>query len=64
MKKTPTIFLIVIIMFAAFLGWFAQDIAYYFENHLLYQDPFKTLIIVTIASVGLFIIGKIVSSST
>lgn len=49
-------------LFAAFLGWYAQDIAYYFENHLFYQDPFKTLIIVTITSVVLFIISFVINT--
>src|SRR5690625_563922 len=53
------IFLFGIILFAAFLGWYAQDIAYYFES---YQDPFKTLIIVTITSVVLFIITFVINT--
>jgi len=61
-RKILAIFLIGITLFAAFLGWYAQDIAYYFENHLLYQDPFKTLIVVTITSFGLFIISFVINT--
>lgn len=59
-RKILAIFLLCITLFAALLGWYAQDIAYYLENHMLYQDPFKTLIIVTITSVGLFIIAFVI----
>lgn len=61
-RNILAIFLFGIILSAAFLGWFAQDIAYYFESHLLYQDPFKTLIIVTITSVVLFIITFVINT--
>jgi hypothetical protein len=61
-RSILAIFLTGITLFAAFLGWYAQDIAYYYENHLLYQDPFKTLIIVTITSVGLFIISIVINT--
>lgn len=47
------VFLLGIMGFASFLGVYAQDIAYFFEEHL---EPFKTLTIVTITSVSLFII--------
>lgn len=61
-RNILAIFLFSIILIAAFLGWYAQDIAYYFESHLVYQDPFQTLIIVTITSVGLFIIACIINT--
>lgn len=53
------IFLLGITGFATFLGWYAQNIAYYFEEHL---DPFKTLVIVTITSVSLFIIAFVTNT--
>src|SRR5699024_3071407 len=55
-RNILVVFLVGMTLFAAFLGWYAQDIAYYFEKHLFYQAPFKTLIVVTITSVALFII--------
>ncbi len=57
-----TVFLIGITLFAAFTGVYAQDIAYYFENHLFYQDPLKTLIIVTITSISLFLISFVLNT--
>lgn len=60
--KTLAIILIANTLFAAFLGLFAQDLAYYFEEHLFYQDPIKMLTIVTIASVSLFIISFIITT--
>lgn len=47
------------ILIAAFLGLFAQDIAYYFEDHLFYEPALKMLTIVTITSVSLFILAFI-----
>jgi len=49
-RNILVVFLVGMTLFAAFLGWYAQDIAYYFEKHLFYQAPFKTLIVVTITS--------------
>jgi len=54
------IFLLSITLFASLLGLFAQDIAYHFEDHLFNAAPFKTLVIVTMISVGLFIIGFVI----
>ncbi|MEJ8777364.1 hypothetical protein [Pseudogracilibacillus sp. ICA-222130] len=61
-RNIISIILMVMILFAAFLGWFAQDIAYYFADHLFYQDPFKTLIVVTIISISLFIISFVMNT--
>lgn len=47
------------LLLAIYLGLFAQDIAYYFENHLFYQSPDKTLMIVTVTSVSLFVLALI-----
>lgn len=56
------ILLLGIMLFASFLGLYAQSIAYYFENYLFYAAPFKTLIIVTITSVSLFIIAFVINT--
>lgn len=49
-------------VFASLLGWYAQDIAYYFQDHFSYEDPFKTLVIVTIISVSLFLIAFVINT--
>ncbi|MBP2079412.1 hypothetical protein [Oceanobacillus polygoni] len=56
------VFLLGITVFASFLGLYAQDIAYYFKEHLFYEYPFKTLVIVTITSVSLFFIVFVIST--
>ena len=61
-RNIMSLILIVIILLATFLGWFAQDIAYYFSDHLFYKDPFKTLIVVTIISISLFIISFVLNT--
>ncbi|MFC0300444.1 hypothetical protein ACFFIS_06365 [Virgibacillus soli] len=60
--KKPIVFtiLIGITLLAAYLGWFAQDIAYYFQSHLFYVEPFITLIIVTAISICLFVLAFII----
>lgn len=61
-RNILAIFLFGIILFAVFLGLYAQDIAYYFESHLFYQNPFTTLIIVTVTSVVLFIATFVITT--
>lgn len=56
------ILLLGIMLFASFLGLYAQSIAYFFENYLFYATPFITLIIVTITSVSLFIIAFVINT--
>ncbi len=53
--KVLSIVLLFMILFAGYLGMFAQDIAYYFAD-LFDETPFKMLNIVTITSIGLFIL--------
>ncbi|MEI3613750.1 hypothetical protein [Pseudogracilibacillus sp. SO30301A] len=55
-----SIILLSMTLLAAFLGLYGQDIAYYFEDHLFYESPFKTLIIVTVTSVSLFLLTLII----
>ena|SRR5699024_6761664 len=61
-RNIMSLILILTILLATFLGWFAQDIAYYFADHLFYQDPFTTLIVVTIISISLFIISFVLNT--
>lgn len=51
-NKVLIILLISMTLFAAFLGLYAQNIAYYFETYL---DPLKTLTVVTVTSISLFV---------
>lgn len=59
-RKVLSIILLSMTLFAAFLGIYGQDIAYYFEDHLFYKSPLKTLIIVTVTSVSLFLVTLII----
>lgn len=53
--KVLSIVLLCMILFAGYLGMFAQDIAYYLAD-LFDETPFKMLNIVTVTSIGLFIL--------
>jgi len=53
--KVLSIVLLFMILFAGYLGMFAQDIAYDLAD-LFDETPFKMLNIVTITSIGLFIL--------
>ena len=55
-----SIALLCVTLFAAYLGLFAQDIAYYFTDDYFSGTPFQILIIVTLTSIGLFIIVCVV----
>jgi len=59
-QNVLSITLLCITLFAACLGLFAQDIAYYFADGLFDESPFKVLIIVTLTSIDLFIIVFVV----
>ena len=59
-RKVLSVILFSMTLIAAFLGIYGQDIAYYFEDHLFYESPFKTLIIVTVTSVSLFLLTFII----
>lgn len=61
MKKEKIIVMpLLIILIATILGFYAQDIAYYFEDHLLYVAPMTMLTIVTVTSISLFILAFII----
>lgn len=59
-RKVLSVILLSMTLIAALLGIYGQDIAYYFEDHLFYEPPFKTLIIVTVTSVSLFLLTLII----
>ncbi|AIF45337.1 hypothetical protein [Virgibacillus sp. SK37] len=54
-RNLLSIAFLLITLFAAYLGLFAQDIAYYFADHLFNVSPFQVLIIVTLTSIGIFL---------
>ncbi|WP_019377168.1 hypothetical protein [Virgibacillus halodenitrificans] len=54
-QKLLSIAFLVITLFAACLGLFAQDIAYYFADHLFDAPPFQVLIVVTLTSIAIFL---------
>ncbi len=57
MKQNKISFLLFgILLFAAFLGLYAESIAYFFEKYLHYMDPLKMIIIVTIISIVLILL--------